>query len=40
MSGTPDERLSPIPVDDPVRQGVDKVVESLLDPQLELYLRT
>src|SRR6478752_8613815 len=36
MSGTPDEQLSPIPVDDPVRQGVDKFIESPLDPQLEL----
>jgi hypothetical protein len=36
MSGVRDEELSPIPVDDSVRQGVDKVVEPPLDPQLEL----
>ena len=36
MSGAPDEQLSPIPVDHPVRQGVDKVVEPPLEPQLEL----
>ena len=36
MSGAQDEQLSPIPVDDPVRQGVGKVVEPPLDPQLEL----